>query len=225
MSAINPWKLTTPSNDSGNEVAPSGTHKAVLVAIIDLGTHIEQFSGQEAKDTRKLLLAFELVEEHCAGTNRNHIIGREFTLSLHPKAGLRQFIESWRGSKFKEEEEFDITSLTGKSCMVNVTHKTSNNDRTYAVLDRAFRTNDTYKPTVKPVCWAIGEGEPPVDNWLPPVFLDGKLKAPNVKIKASQEYSGKPVPDTEAIGDSVDTHNVHYSPPDSKPGVEEEVPW
>ncbi len=217
MSATNPWKLTTPSNDSGNEVPPSGTHKAVLVAIIDLGTHVEQFSDQEAKDMRKLLLAFELVEEKSAGLNRNHIIGREFTLSFHPKAGLRQFIEAWRGSKFKEEEEFDLGSLAGKSCMVNVTHKTSNNDRLYAILDRAFKTREVYKPTVESVCWAIGDPGLPTQNWLPLVFVDGKLKSPAVKIEASQEYSGKPAADTEAIGDKdEEPANVQ---------ADEKIPW
>ncbi len=210
MSAINPWILKTTESVEQTEIPESGFHKAVLVAIVDLGTHSEVYKDQPAKDTHKILLAFELVEERLAGTKWNHVIGREFTLSLNSKAGLRLLIEGLLGNKFTnaEEEKFDISSLKGRSCWLTIEHgKSKTTDRKYAIISKATKTkgNEVWTPMFKPFVWAIGDGEPPVQNWLPPVFVDQQLKAPHVKIKASQELAPKgnsrPAPDTEAIGD------------------------
>jgi hypothetical protein len=47
------------------------------------------------------------------------VISKEFTLSMHEKSTLRQFLESWRGKAFTEKEalSFDVTALIGKPCL------------------------------------------------------------------------------------------------------------
>jgi hypothetical protein len=63
------------------------------------------------------------------------IISKEFTLSMHEKASLRKFLESWRGKGFTEEEakSFDVTKLLGAACMISILHKVKDG-KTYAEI-------------------------------------------------------------------------------------------
>jgi hypothetical protein len=61
-------------------------------------------------------------------------IGRTFTASMHEKANLRKFVESWFGKAFPSDElasDFDFKKLLGKKCLLNVTH-TERGGHTYA---------------------------------------------------------------------------------------------
>ena len=54
-------------------------------------------------------------------------MGKDYTLSFHEKATLRQHLETWRGKKFSDDEakRFDVTKLISVPCMINVMHKAS----------------------------------------------------------------------------------------------------
>lgn len=55
---------------------------------------------------------------------------------MHENATLRRDLESWRGKAFTEEqaESFDITTLLGIPCMLNVVHKTAKSGNEYALI-------------------------------------------------------------------------------------------
>ena len=57
-----------------------------------------------------------------------------FTASLHEKAILRAFLESWRGKAFTSEEAqaFDLEKMLGAVAFIQVTHHHANNGKTYA---------------------------------------------------------------------------------------------
>jgi hypothetical protein len=105
--------------------------------MIDLGTHKETFEGQE-KTARKVRIEFELPLETKVfkegEPEKPFSIGKEFTLSLHEKAKMRKYLESWRGKPFTEQEAngFDISKLIGAPCMVNVVHGVSKSGKAYA---------------------------------------------------------------------------------------------
>lgn len=105
------------SSGADFEACPAGNHAAVLLGIVDLGTQKESFQGQ-LKEVEKLFLVWEVMEKDAQG--KHFVIGREYTRSLHEKAGLRKLIESWRGKKLDEGESFDPGKLIGKPCLLTV---------------------------------------------------------------------------------------------------------
>ena len=126
------WKQKASSGGGNFEACPAGNHAAVLIAIIDLGTQEDSYQGVE-RTSRKVFLCWEIPGEQTAA-GRSHVIGREYTLSFNEKAGLRKLIEAWRGKSFTEGEEFDLSALLGKPCMLTVVTE-DKNGKTYAKIN------------------------------------------------------------------------------------------
>jgi hypothetical protein len=184
------------SQPAGSETAPAGSHPAVLVAMIDLGSHEETFKTAGKPDrkaqVRKLLLVWELTAERCAGYNRNHVVGKEFSASFSTKSNLRKLVESWRGKAFGQDEEFDIRKILGKPCLVNLSHATAKGSgNTYAKIESvsAVPKGMTVPPAQLPqVLFEIGEGVIPDQLWLPYVMIEHERKPLADVIKASAEW-------------------------------------
>jgi hypothetical protein len=133
------------SGNAGNfaplEPVPAGNHIGILYQILEIGTIDVEYQG-ETKRQYKVSLSWELPDETAEFPDKEtgqtvtkpRVVSKEYTLSSHEKSGLRNLIESWRGRKFKTDEEaeaFDLSTLLGKGCMIQVNHHESG-DRTYA---------------------------------------------------------------------------------------------
>ena len=123
--------MPTVESGAGFERCPEGNHLAVCYEVIDLGTQETTWEG-ETKRQRKIWIGWETTSEQMED-GRPFVIGRRYTFSSHEKSTLRKDLESWRGKKFTDEEiaKFDIKSLIGCACFLNVVHSTKG-DRTYA---------------------------------------------------------------------------------------------
>jgi hypothetical protein len=110
--------------------APAGTHAAVCCDVRDLGILEVTWQGQ-VKKQHKVLVSWQIDEPRDDG--KPYLVSRRYTLSLHEKAGLRKDLEAWRGRSFTEDElhQFDVETIIGKSCMLQVIHRQSGSD-TYA---------------------------------------------------------------------------------------------
>lgn len=110
--------------------APAGTHAAVCCDVRDLGVLSVEWQGQTKKQ-HKILVSWQIDEARDDG--KPYLVSRRYTLSLHEKSGLRKDLESWRGRPFSEGElqQFDVETIMGKPCLLNVIHRTSGGD-TYA---------------------------------------------------------------------------------------------
>ena len=133
------------ASDSGNggnfKRVPSGVHIGRCYSLIDLGT--QTINGQYGeKQQHKIRVAWELFGEDengqpltidVDGKEMPMTISKNYTVSLHEKAGLRKDLAAWRGRDFTEEEAkaFDVSKLIGAYCMVNVT-TSENNGKTYS---------------------------------------------------------------------------------------------
>lgn len=128
------------NNNSAGQTVPAGTHVARCYQIIHIGTIVDTYQGEE-KLVNKVRLVFELpLETADFGKGEQPFsIGRDFTLSMHEKSGLRAFVQSWLGKAMSDSEasKFDIGTLLGKEAMVSVMHRTANTGRTYADLKGA----------------------------------------------------------------------------------------
>ena len=128
------------NNGGGGQTVPAGTHVARCYQIIHIGTIPDTYQGEE-RLVDKVRLVFELpLETADFGKGEQPFsIGRDFTLSMHEKSGLRAFVQGWLGKAFSDAEasKFDIATLLGKEGMVNVMHRTANTGRTYADIKGA----------------------------------------------------------------------------------------
>lgn len=116
---------TSESNGGNYTAVPSGTHVARCYQMIEIGTITEPYLG-EMKTTKKVRIGWELpleTKEFKQGEGEKpFVMSKDFTLSMHEKATLRKFLESWRGKAFTEAEakSFDVTKLIGAPCMISV---------------------------------------------------------------------------------------------------------
>ena len=133
--------LTVSEGASASYTPPeAGTFTARCIKLIDLGSQTSTYEG-ETKTARKILIAFEITDpDNRRDDGEPHIVSKRFTASLHPKAGLRKFLESWRGRPFTPEElkAFDLRALLGVSCLLGIVHQ-EKGDRVYANLSSCMK--------------------------------------------------------------------------------------
>jgi len=121
------------------EPIPQGSHIGICYSIIDIGTQKKEYSGK-IKEQSKIIITWELpkvrmlIDKDGNNINKPKAISREYTNSLHKKANLRNDLEVWLARKLSIEEliSFDLTSLIGKNCLLNVIHnKSDDGEKTY----------------------------------------------------------------------------------------------
>ena len=128
---------TTQTTKKNFEPIPAGSYAARCYSMIEMGTNQETYQGLD-KMVNKVRITWELPTETQVFKEENgpepRIISKEFSLSMHEKANLRGFLESWRGKSFTDNEakSFDVTKLLGVPCLLSITHKTATNGNTYA---------------------------------------------------------------------------------------------
>jgi len=118
---------------------PAGLHLARCYRIVDLGTQTVEYMG-ETKQQRKIMLGWELHGKDDSGnelvTNTGNplAIFKNYTLSWNEKANLRTDLQGWRNKPFTEEEmrRFDISSILGAWCMLNVIQRPGKNGKMYS---------------------------------------------------------------------------------------------
>ena len=108
--------------------APEGLHPAVCVDVIDLGEQPTQWGPKE-----KIELRWQL-DEVNPETQKPFQVRARYTNSLHEKAILRQTLETWRNKKFTAHElqGFDLESLIGVCCQVQIVHAPGDEGRVWA---------------------------------------------------------------------------------------------
>lgn len=188
------------------EPVPAGIHIGVCTQVIDLGFQQGKAGpGYEAKVQRKVYLRWEIPDIEMTyikdGVEQKGpaCIGREFTLSLSDKAHLLPFIENWRGKSLTDEERegFDISSLAGKICQLQVMHEPKNG-KTYANVTAAFLLTELQKqylrdnpakqkPKGELQVYSTDAPDDAIYKKLPEWLrkkIDGKVADPNTKIAA-----------------------------------------
>lgn len=185
--------MKAPKSKGGDfKTVPAGNHVARLYRLLHIGTVPEVYMGED-KMTDKIMLGFELPNEKAVFTAEKgeepFVISREFTLSMSEKANLRKIVEGMLGTTFNDDEayEFDVESLIGQTCLLNVVHKKSEKSgNDYALIMSA-------SPLPKGMEAPAAYNKAQVldyDKWNEDLFmsLPGFLKE---KIRASEEYKKK----------------------------------
>jgi hypothetical protein len=185
---------TPVSNSEGDyELPPAGMHPAVLIGIIDLGTHNQVYNGQSS-EVRKLLFCWELVGEPNS-KGETFVVSQDYTWSLNRKSKLRALVESWL-AKGLDEGDFELGQFLGQSCLLSLAEGTSNSGKKFVeiaaigppprgfIVPPASRTPFTFALAG----WPSAVQDPPVPSWVPKLY--GRLVLD--EIKGSKEYLGLP---------------------------------
>lgn len=207
--------MQAPANSNKPKViCPSGAHLGRCVQVVDLGT--QTFKGDSS---RKLYLGFETSGTTHVFKEENgpepYMLQAEFAFymtSANPqkKTKLRQFIESWFGKPFPDDQtasSFDFEKLLGRECLLTVAHaaKTDGSLRA-AIAGISLPMKGQVVPAVhnKQICYEIDDGEEGDFKFLPN-FLQKK-------IRDSEEYKrGFQEPETDQQYDPGHTQDIPES--------------
>ena len=112
---------------SGDFALPEvGIHNAVFSKIFDLGVQ----DGFEGKPQHKICIYWEIDELIPDGdfAGKPFTLFNVYTFSKHPKSNLINHLNGARGRNFTEEElnDFDLDTVLGVGCTINVVHETKN---------------------------------------------------------------------------------------------------
>ncbi len=197
------WDVTASnSSGGGGEAPPAGNHPAVLVALVDLGTHEDEYQG-ERSENRKVFLAWELTAEHKSDGSP-YVVGQEFNFmaTIGQKSKLRGLLESWRGRPLGDGECLNLAALLGKPCLINVGNEQSKKGNTYAKIlgvGPPPRGMTVPAPLNEPFQWHFSSGPFRAPDWLP--YLYGQKVED--KILAARESRGYVAPAPAANGSAV----------------------
>lgn len=184
--------------------APSGNHMARCVRVIDLGIQIDD--GQFGRKVQhRMMLTWELPDEKHTfkeevGPEPFHV-SKEFTVSLHEKAGLRKELEAWRGRAFTPEEleSFHVGKLLGAPCLLNVIHVDRKGGGVKAKvggispLPKGFKCPDAITPMVQ---YEVEQGRDETFKKLPEWIQN--------KIAQCEDWKAKPAPnETTAVSEET----------------------
>ena len=123
-------------------IPPEGTLKARCISLIQIGTVPVEWAG-ETKWLEKIRLTFELPEElHKFKDGEDEkplVISQEYTLSMGEKANLRPVVEGIIGTSLHQEEadSFDVETIVGMPCLLNVKHKKSAKGNVFPIIETA----------------------------------------------------------------------------------------
>lgn len=172
--------LTVKSSGGGDfEITPEGTYIGRCIKLIDLGT--QTTTGQfGTKQQKKVMITWELLDDKVKMQDgRPFATSQFYTASLHEKAQLRKDLEAWRGKKFTdaELEGFDLTSVLGAYCMIQIVHSADGN---YANVNAIMSTREKPEGVNDLVLFDISDPDMKVFE-----SLSDKMKA---KIASTPEW-------------------------------------
>jgi hypothetical protein len=116
--------LVTGSDDARDFTpAPEGPHQAVCCDVLDLGEVDDTFNPGKKKQVVRLVWQLnDLAEDGGRFT-----VSKRYRRSLNTKSTLYADLTSWRGRPFTPAEMagFDLETVIGVNCLLNVAHKKS----------------------------------------------------------------------------------------------------
>jgi hypothetical protein len=138
--------VITGSEDSQFEPASEDIHDAVLCEFKDLGVVDTPYG-----DKHQGLFVFQVEEENDLENRKEVRFFFNMTLGTESyPSKIRKIIEKWRGKSITDDEHgegFDLESLVGKPCRLDVSHRESQKGRTYAQVDSIAKAG---KNKIKP---------------------------------------------------------------------------
>ena len=104
----------------------AGTYSAVCSGVIDIGTHMKEWKGEETPKNQ-LILMFDFPTEtiEIDGKQMPRCLSLKLTKSMHENAMFRKHLIAWRGRDFTDEElnDFALSKLLGAPVTIGIIQK------------------------------------------------------------------------------------------------------
>jgi hypothetical protein len=113
--------------------APEGQQHAVCCDVVDLG--MVTLKGYEEKGPAHRIEIRWQTEARDPQEDKRFMVRRNYKVSLHEKAALRQMLESWLDMAFTDAEAeggFDVETLVGRNAKLTIKHKIIPDGRVFA---------------------------------------------------------------------------------------------
>lgn len=139
-------KLVKTSGEGGpREVCPAENLRAVVTRIYFVGTQLNKFQPEQ-RPALKIVMSFEVDSQKSDGSN--HMLSSVFTYSLHERSALSKQFGPILGNQWpqKDGEPFDISSLLGLCCMVDIKHNTKPDGSVSAKIDKISKLPRGFSP-------------------------------------------------------------------------------
>lgn len=187
-----------------------GVYAAVCIGVVDMGEQESTFKGK-TRYADRVKLIFELPGEtmEIDGEEKPRQLSRNFTFSVSPRSGLRQFLNQWFGKTISDDDfnDFELYTLLGRPAMLNVVHS---EDGQYANISGAT---------------ALPKGFPPPKSTTPYIRFDtedwrGFDDLPDYikeSLMKSTQYKNRHLPEQEV--------SVEAAAAEAFADAEEEVPF
>jgi hypothetical protein len=117
----------TRNEGSKFEQTPEGLWPGVCCDVVDLGMQPTQWGEKHKVQFRWLLDA-----RPKRADQKPYMITKRYTLSLHEKSNLYQMLSVWLGKATVAGPRFDLESLVGRQCQIQVAQETGNDGETYS---------------------------------------------------------------------------------------------
>jgi hypothetical protein len=121
--------------ESSFEPLPEGAYPARIYRIIHIGTTFNPMFGNMQN---KVNIGFEFPTElkvfDSAKGEQPYVLSQDYTLSFGEKSNLKRVIDATDPKALKPGEDglienYDVSKLLGKTCLVTVVHKPSTKDK------------------------------------------------------------------------------------------------
>ena len=195
--ATSPFSRKANNSEGGDyELPPTGQQPAVLVGLIDLGTHSFTYQGKTT-DAHKMAYVWELVDpDERMKDGSPFVVLADFTISLAKKAKMRAMLEGWLGRSFGDDEAFDPLTLMGRNCVLNLTEGQTGTGKKFIEVASVASPMKGYAippSTLQQFVFMLDNhhtalDEPPIPAWVPRLY--GKTVSD--EIKASYEWGQLP---------------------------------
>lgn len=201
------------------ELTPEGLYMARCYKLIDLGTQTIT-NNYGTKEKKQIIIGWELLDDPKMEDGKPFSVQRIYTASLAETSNLRPDLEKWRNRKFTEEEleSFDLKSILGSYCQIQVAHS---DDGKYAnvqsIVVAKFSKDENGKvigkpaPVNKDVSFDIDEPNMEVFESLTDYLKNKIAAAPEWrqrnKLKPSVETEDVVVED---MGDQINLDDIPF---------------
>jgi hypothetical protein len=185
------FKTKASSGEGEYELPPAGSHPAIMIGLVDLGTHDNTYNGKTAK-RHKILLVWELTAESDS-KGQAFIVAQDYTWSLNTKAQLRTIVEGFRAKALADDEEFDLMTMLGQPSMISLTEGVSGSGKKFVEVASVSRPSK--HTTVPPAShetyvfhWgalASQKDDFELPDWMPRLY--GRMVSDD--LKASDEFA------------------------------------
>jgi len=116
--------MTAPKSEGSFEKHPEGQFPLVCVQVVDMGTHFNEKKEKYERKIRFMFLSDVLMKE---GDNKGlpFAIFSQFNYSMYQNSHLYQFIQSWVGKQFPNQDvadHFGLEWCLGKGAYAQIAH-------------------------------------------------------------------------------------------------------